>query len=73
MKVAFLAMRLVATCKGTDKLVAQVSPGGYGVVRQVHEPGSDIGLEHQREVVGKDLVVPSPGSLHRDGVDAEEL
>ena len=39
----------------------------------MHEPGSDIGLEHQREVVGKDLVVPPPGSLHRDGVDAEEL
>ena len=39
----------------------------------MHEPGSDIGLEYQREVVGKDLVVPSPGSLHRDGVDAEKL
>ena len=73
MKVALLAMRLVAACKGADKLMAQISPRGYGVVRQVHEPGSDVGLEHQREVVGKDLVVPSPGSLHRDGVDAEEL
>ena len=39
----------------------------------MHEPGPDIGLEHQREVVGKDLVVPPPGSLHRDGVDDEEL
>ena len=39
----------------------------------MHEPGSDIGLEHQWEVIGKDLVVPPPGSLHRDGVDAEEL
>ena len=39
----------------------------------MHEPGSEVRLEHQREVVGKDLVVPSPGSLHRDGVDAEEL
>ena len=39
----------------------------------MHEPGSDIGFEHQWEVVGKDLVVPSPGSLHRDGVDAQEL
>ena len=39
----------------------------------MHEPGPDVGLEHQREVVGKDLVVPPPGSLHRDGVDAEEL
>src|SRR4051812_13103713 len=39
----------------------------------MHEPGPDVGLEYQREVVGKDLVVPSPGSLHRNGVDAEEL
>ena len=39
----------------------------------MHEPGSDIGLEHQREVVGKDLVISSPGSLHCNGVDAEEL
>ena len=39
----------------------------------MHEPGSDVGLEYQREVVGKDLIVPPPGSLHRDGVDAEEL
>ena len=38
----------------------------------MHEPGSNIGLEHQWEVVGKDLVVPSSGSMHRDGVDAEE-
>src|SRR3954469_19501601 len=73
MKVARLAMRFVAACKGADKLMAQVWPGGYGVVRQVHEPGSDVGLEYQREVVGKDLVVSSPGSLHRNGVDAEEL
>ena len=72
-KVTLLARRLVAACEGADKLMAQVSPGGYGVVRQMHEPGSDIGLEHQREVVGKDLVISSPGSLHRDGVDAEEL
>ena len=39
----------------------------------MHEPGSDIGIEHQREVVGKDLVVPSLDSLHGDGVDTEEL
>ena len=39
----------------------------------MHEPGPDVGLEHQREVVGKDLVVPPPGSLHRDGVDAQKL
>ena len=73
MKVTFLAMGFVAACKGADKLMAKVCPGGYGVVRQVHEPGPDVGLEHQREVVGKDLVVPPPSSLHRDGVDAEEL
>ena len=73
MKITLLAMRLVSACEGADKLMAQISPRGYGVVRQVHEPGSDIGLEHQREVVGKDLVIPSPGSLHRNGVDAEEL
>ena len=62
MKIALLAMRLVAACKGADKLMAQISPGGYGVVRQVHEPGSNIGLEHQREVVGKDLLVPPPAA-----------
>src|SRR3954470_17711184 len=73
MKVGRLAMGFVAACKGANKLMAQVCPGGYGVVRQVHEPGSDVGLEYQREVVGKDLVVSSPGSLHRNGVDAEEL
>ncbi len=73
MKITLLAMRLVSAGKGADELMAQISPRGYGVVRQVHEPGSDIGLEHQRDVVGQDLVVPPPGSLHRDGVDAEEL
>ena len=73
MKITLLAMRLVSACKGADKLMAQINPRGYGVVRQVHEPGSDIGLEHQWEVVGKDLVISSPGSLYRNGVDAEEL
>ena len=63
MKIALLAMRLMAACKGADKLMAQISPGVYGVVRQVHEPGSDIGLEHQREVVGQDLVVPLAASI----------
>ena len=53
--------------------MAQISPRGYGVVRQVPELGSDVGLEHQREVVGKDLVISPSGSLHRNGVDAEEL
>ena len=73
MKITLLAMRLVSACEGTDKLMAQISPRGYGVVWQVHEPGPDVGLEHQREVVGKDLVIPSPSSLHRNGVNAEEL
>ena len=72
-KVTLLARRFVAACEGADKLMAQVSPGGYEVVRQVHEPGSDVGFEHQWEVVGKDLVVSPPSSLHRNGVDAEEL
>ena len=73
MKITLLAMRLVSACEGTDKLMAQISPRGYGVVRQVHELGPDVGLEYQREVVGKDLVVPSPSSLHRNGVNAKEL
>src|SRR4051812_16927058 len=73
MKIARLAMGFVAACKGADKLMAQVCPGGYGVVWQVHEPGPDVGLEYQREVVGKDLVVLPPSSLHRNCVDAEEL
>ena len=30
-------------------------------------------IKCQREVVGKHLVVASPGSLHRDSVYAEEL
>ena len=72
MKITFLAMRLVSACEGADKLMAQISPRD-GVVRQVHEPRSDVGLEYQREVVGEDLLVAPPGSLHRDGVDAEKL
>ena len=73
MKITLLAMGLVAACEGADKLMAQVRPRRDGVVRQVHEPRSDVGLEHQREVVGEDLLVAPSGSLHRDGVDAEEL
>src|SRR3954462_13557523 len=73
MKVARLAMGFVAAWKGANKLMAQVCPGGYGVIRHVHEPGSDVGFEYQREVVGKNLVVSPPSSLHRNGVDAEEL
>src|SRR3954462_9510143 len=59
-KVTLLAMGFVAAHKGADKLMAWICPGRYGVFRQVHEPGSDIGLEYQREVVGKDLVVSPP-------------
>ena len=66
-------MSLVTSGKGANKLMAHICPGGYGVVRQMHEPGPNVGLEHQREVVGKHLAISSPGSLHRDGVDAEEL
>ena len=62
MQIALLAMRLVSACEGTNKLMAQISLRGYGVVRQVHEPGSDIGLEHQWEVVGQDLFVPPPAA-----------
>src|SRR3954468_21877967 len=72
-KVARLAMGFVVARKGANKLVAQVCPGGYGVIRQVHERGSDVGFEYQWEVVGKDLVVSPSSSLHRNGVDAEEL
>src|SRR3954464_8120103 len=54
MKVARLAMGFVASRKGANKLMAQVCPGGYGVIRQVHEPGSDVGFEYQRDVVGRD-------------------
>ena len=73
MQIALLAMGFVAACEGADKLMAQVRPRRDGVVRQVHEPRSDVGLEYQREVVGEDLLVAPSGSLHRDGVDAEEL
>ena len=73
MQITLLAMRLVAAREGTDKLMTQVRPRRDGAVRQVHEPRPDIRLEHQREVVGEDLLVAPSGSLHRDGVDAEEL
>ena len=63
MKVTLLAMRLVAACKGADKLMAEICPGRYGAVRQVHEPGPNSGFEYQREVVGKDLVVPAAQQL----------
>ena len=62
MKITLLAMRLVSACEGADKLMAQICPRRNGVVRQVHEPGPDVGLEHQREVVGKDLVICPPAA-----------
>ena len=61
-KITLQAVGFVAAYGSANKLMAQISPGGYGVIRQVHEPGSDVGLEHQREVVGKDLVVPPPAA-----------
>ena len=72
-KITLQAVGFVAAYGSANKLMAQICPGRNGVVRQVHEPGPDVGLEHQRELVGKDLVVPPPSSLHRDGVDVEEL
>ena len=39
----------------------------------MHQPRHNIGLQCQQEIIGKHLVVASSGSLHRDGVDAEEL
>ena len=62
MKIALLAMGFVAACEGADKLMAQVRPRRDGVVRQVHEPRSDVGLEYQREVVGEDLLVAPPAA-----------
>ena len=73
MQIACLAMSLVASGKGTNELMAQVRPRRNGVRRQVHQPRHDVGLQCQREVIGKHLVVASSSSLHRDGVDAEEL
>ena len=73
MQITGLAMSLVAYCKGANELMAQILPGRNGIHRQVHQPRHHIGLERQREIVGKHLVVASPSSLHHDGVDAEEL
>ena len=73
MQITGLAMSLVASCEGANELMAQIRPRRNGIHRQVHQPRHHIGLERQREIVGKHLVVTSPSSLHRDGVDAEEL
>ena len=66
-------MSLVTSGKGTNKLVAQIRPRRDGIHWQVHQPRHDVGLKCQRKVAGKNLVITSPGGLHRDGVDAEEL
>ena len=63
----------MASGKGANKLMTQICPGRNGIFRQMHQPRPDIGLKYQQEVVGEYLVIASPGSLHRNGVDAEEL
>ena len=63
----------MAAREGTNKLIAQVSPGGNGIFWQVHQPRPHIGLESQREVVGKHLLISSSSSLNNNGVDAQEL
>ena len=63
----------MASGKGANKLVAHIRPGRDGIHWQVHQPRHDVGLKRQQKVVGQHLVVASPGGLHRDGVDAEEL
>ena len=73
MQITRLARSLVASGKGANKVVAQIRPGRDGIYRQVHQPRHDVGLKRQRKVVGEHLVVPSPGGLHRNGVDAEQL
>jgi hypothetical protein len=73
MQITLLTRRLMAACEGANKLVAQIRPRRNGVLRQVHESRSDVMLEYQREVISKNLLVTSPGSLHRNGVDAKEL
>ena len=66
-------MSLVASGEGTNELMAQIRPRRNGIRWQVHQPRHNIRLQCQREIVGKHLVVASSSSLHRDGVDAEEL
>ena len=73
MQVTCLARSLVASGKGANELMAQIRPRRNGIHRQVHQPRHNIGLQRQQEIVGKHLVVASSSSLHRDGVDAEEI
>ena len=44
MKITFLAMRLVSAYEGADKLMAQISPRGYGVVRKCMSQDLTLGL-----------------------------
>ena len=73
MQVACLAMGLVTSSKGAHKLMAQIRPGGNRVYRQVHQPRHGVGFKSQWKVIRKHLIVAGSGSLHRNGVDAEEL
>ena len=73
MQISFLAMSLVASSEGANELMAQIRPRRNGICRQVHQPIHNIRLQCQWEVIGKHLVIASSSSLHRDGVDAEEL
>ena len=72
-QITGLAMSLVASCEGANELMAQIRPRRNGIRRQVHQPRHNIRLQCQREIVGKHLVVTSSSSLHRHGVDAEEV
>ena len=73
MQVACLAMGLVTSSKGAHKLMAQIRPGGNRVYRQVHQPRHGIGFKSQWKAIRKHLIVAGSSSLHRDGVDVEEL
>ena len=66
-------MSLVASGKGANKLMAQVGLGGNRVYLQVHQPRHGVRFKSSRKVIRKNLIVEGPSSLHRDGVDAEEL
>ena len=53
--------------------MAQIRLGGNRVYRQVHQPQHGVGFKSRWKVIRKHLIVAGSGSLHRDGVDAEEL
>jgi hypothetical protein len=73
LQIAGLTRELVATLVSANKMMAQIRPRRDGALRQVHQPRLEVGPKRQREVVGEHFLIPSPGSLHRDGVDAKEL